>query len=210
VCRCFLVGNDPRPGLTRRLVALALQVVKGTVPLPTACLATPAFNPIMLENKTLTRYLGPKGLLPQAKRGTVVDDIATAVKGLKGALDWRVSKQMRLAAGTFRFTPHTLADETSRLNLEPFIPQLSHDRTLPSRRSKATWLPSCGTCARSERLPTPSMRPETSVSLCLPFSPLQDVITDKPPPATATEISKVVLTSTFGPGIEINDIIPRL
>lgn len=70
------------------------------MPLPTACLATPAFNPIMLENKTLTRYLGPKGLLPQAKRGTVVDDIATAVKGLKGALDWRVSKQMRLAAGT--------------------------------------------------------------------------------------------------------------
>lgn len=44
----------------------------------------------------------------------------------------------------------------------------------------------------------------------MPFSPLQDVITDKTLPMTATEISKVVLTSTFGPGIEINDIIPRL
>lgn len=79
--------------------------MNGSVPLPTACLATPALVPALTENRQLTRFLGPKGLLPQLKRGTVVDDVAQAVQALKGVLDWRVSRQNLLQAGRSPSSP---------------------------------------------------------------------------------------------------------
>ncbi|KAF8320513.1 ribosomal protein L1-like protein [Cantharellus anzutake] len=58
---------------------------------PTKVLSTPALLPTI--NPKLARFLGPKGLMPSTKRGTVTDNIALAVKASRGALDWKGDKQ---------------------------------------------------------------------------------------------------------------------
>ncbi|CAL1694262.1 unnamed protein product [Somion occarium] len=40
----------------------------------------------------LGRYLGPKGLMPSERRGTVTDDVATYIRRLKGSSEWRGDK----------------------------------------------------------------------------------------------------------------------
>jgi large subunit ribosomal protein L1 len=50
----------------------------------------------------LARFLGPKGLMPVAKRGTVREDIAEAISEARGLLDWKGDKQGHVRAGTFR------------------------------------------------------------------------------------------------------------
>ena len=57
-------------------------------------LATPGLMPQI--SKELARSLGPKGLMPSAKRGTVVtNDVETnsAIQDAKGAMDWRGDRQ---------------------------------------------------------------------------------------------------------------------
>jgi large subunit ribosomal protein L1 len=40
----------------------------------------------------LGRILGPKGLMPSERRGTVTDDIAGYIKKLSGSTEWRGDK----------------------------------------------------------------------------------------------------------------------
>ena len=55
-----------------------------------AVIATPA---AMSEVRKLGRQLGPRGLMPNPKTGTVTDDTAAAVKAVKaGKIDFRIDK----------------------------------------------------------------------------------------------------------------------
>lgn len=45
----------------------------------------------------LGRVLGPRGLMPSERRGTVTDDIAGYIRKLKGTTEWKGDK-----AGTIR------------------------------------------------------------------------------------------------------------
>ena len=47
----------------------------------------------------LARFLGPKGLMPVAKRGTVREDVAEAIAEARGLLDWKGDKQGHIRAG---------------------------------------------------------------------------------------------------------------
>lgn len=73
-------------------------------------------------SRSLARSLGPKGLMPNIRRGTVVpsDDeskILAAIKLAKGATDWRSDKVgvVRGAIGRFTFEPKQVRDNLSTL-----------------------------------------------------------------------------------------------
>ena len=75
--------------------------------------ATPA---AMSEVRKLGRFLGPRGLMPNPKTGTVTDDTAEAVKAVKaGRVDFKLDKNgnISVAIGKSSFTPAQLADNAA-------------------------------------------------------------------------------------------------
>jgi len=67
----------------------------------------------MKEVRKCARVLGPRGLMPNPKTGTVTDDTATAVKEAKGGkVDFRMDKTGNVAviAGKRSFEPAALAE----------------------------------------------------------------------------------------------------
>src|SRR6187397_1369694 len=75
---------------------LVEQVQKGVIDFDRA-IATPDMMPLVGR---LGKVLGPRGLMPNPKVGTVTPDVATAVKGAKGgAVEFRVAKAGIVHAG---------------------------------------------------------------------------------------------------------------
>lgn len=73
-------------------------------------IATPA---AMSEVRKLGRQLGPRGLMPNPKTGTVTDDTAAAVKAVKaGRIDFKLDKNGNISApiGKLSFEPNQLVD----------------------------------------------------------------------------------------------------
>jgi len=68
---------------------LVAQIQEGTIDFE-RCIATPDMMPLVGR---LGKVLGPRGLMPNPKVGTVTPDVATAVKDAKGgAVEFRVEK----------------------------------------------------------------------------------------------------------------------
>jgi large subunit ribosomal protein L1 len=67
------------------------QILSGAI-VPTKCLATPGLMPEV--QKTLARFLGPKGLMPVAKRGGVGEgeELGRMVKEAMGGMEWKGDK----------------------------------------------------------------------------------------------------------------------
>jgi large subunit ribosomal protein L1 len=75
---------------------LVETVQKGTIDFD-RCIATPDMMPLVGR---LGKVLGPRGLMPNPKVGTVTMDIANAVQGAKGgAVEFRVEKAGIVQAG---------------------------------------------------------------------------------------------------------------
>lgn len=54
----------------------------------------------MKQVRTLARVLGPKGLMPNPKAGTVTDDIAAGVKAVKaGRVEFKMDKAANIGVG---------------------------------------------------------------------------------------------------------------
>ena len=65
------------------------------------------------------RILGPKGLMPNPKTGTVTMDVATAVKNAKGGqVNFRVDKHGNIHAGIGKVS---FSDEDIKSNFEAFV-----------------------------------------------------------------------------------------
>ncbi|KZO90223.1 ribosomal protein L1 [Calocera viscosa TUFC12733] len=88
-CELDQVDNATAAGATwcggAELVA---DVLEGKI-VPTICLATPGMLPTIAR---LARTLGPKGLMPNVKRGTVNTNVVQAIQEAKGAFTWRGDK----------------------------------------------------------------------------------------------------------------------
>ena len=75
-----------------------------------AVIATPA---AMSEVRKLGRQLGPRGLMPNPKTGTVTDDTAAAVKAVKaGKIDFKLDKNGNIAVpiGKVSFSEEALVE----------------------------------------------------------------------------------------------------
>src|SRR6186997_1346118 len=73
-------------------------------------IATPA---AMAEVRKLGKVLGPRGLMPNPKTGTVTDDTAKAIKEVKaGRVEFKLDKNGNVAVpvGKFSFAPEQLVD----------------------------------------------------------------------------------------------------
>lgn len=78
-------------------------------------IATPA---AMAEVRKLGKQLGPRGLMPNPKTGTVTDDTAAAVQAVKaGRADFKLDKNGNVAAGIGKvgFTPAALGENGKAL-----------------------------------------------------------------------------------------------
>jgi large subunit ribosomal protein L1 len=74
---------------------------------------------VMGKIGSLGRILGPRGLMPNPKSGTVTDDVAKAVKEIKqGKIDFKADKYgiIHASVGRISFTPEQIAD-----NVREFI-----------------------------------------------------------------------------------------
>jgi large subunit ribosomal protein L1 len=88
---------------------LVEKVQKGEIDFD-RCIATPDMMPLVGR---LGKVLGPRGLMPNPKVGTVTPDVAAAVKAAKGgAVEFRVEKAGIVHAGVGKasFTPEQLAE----------------------------------------------------------------------------------------------------
>lgn len=80
-----------------------------------AAIATPD---AMTEVRKIARVLGPRGLMPNPKTGTVTDDTAAAVNAVKaGRIDYKVDKSSNIAAacGKFSFSEAQILENISSL-----------------------------------------------------------------------------------------------
>ncbi|KAJ5304250.1 uncharacterized protein N7443_003910 [Penicillium atrosanguineum] len=86
------------------------------------CLAHPDSLPA-LNKAALGRVLGPRGLMPSVKTGTVVEDVASRVEDLRGGTVYRERDAViRLPIGQLGFSPDQLRD-----NLRTTIESIKKD-----------------------------------------------------------------------------------
>ncbi len=80
-----------------------------------AAIATPD---AMLEVRKIARVLGPRGLMPNPKTGTVTDDTAAAVNAVKaGKIDYKLDKNGSISAaiGKASFTDEKIIENATSL-----------------------------------------------------------------------------------------------
>jgi large subunit ribosomal protein L1 len=96
---------------------LAEKVLKGEIDFD-RCIATPDMMPLMGR---LGKVLGPKGLMPNPKLGTVTNDVKKAVESAKGgSIEYRAEKAGIIHAGVGKasFEANKLAENIRALVVE--------------------------------------------------------------------------------------------
>lgn len=77
---------------------LVKDILSGAL-VPDKLITTPELLSLFTRNPTLARFLGPKGLMPSVKRGTVANDVVQAVQEARGGLDWKGDSKGVIRAG---------------------------------------------------------------------------------------------------------------
>ncbi len=70
----------------------------------------------MKQVRTLARVLGPKGLMPNPKAGTVTDDVAAGIKAVKaGRVEFKMDKTANIGVGVGKrsFTPAQILENAA-------------------------------------------------------------------------------------------------
>ena len=100
----------------------------------------------MTEVRKLGRFLGPRGLMPNPKTGTVTDDTADAVKAVKaGRIDFKLDRNGNISAaiGKLTFEPNMIVDNALALvdSINRAKPATAKGRYLVSAHITATMSP---------------------------------------------------------------------
>ena len=96
---------------------------------------------VMAKVGTLGRILGPRGLMPNPKTGTVTMEVGNAVKDVKGGkIDFKVDKTgiIHAAIGKASFTPDQIRENATAL--------LNEIIKLKPQSLKGTYLKSASIC----------------------------------------------------------------
>lgn len=100
----------------------------------------------MTEVRKIARVLGPRGLMPNPKTGTVTDDTAKAVKEVKaGRIDYKLDKNGNIAGsiGKIDFSPEQL-EENARAFVDSIVrakPSTAKGNYIQAVTLAATMLP---------------------------------------------------------------------
>lgn len=99
--RVLVFTDDPAKALAAGadfagLADMMKQVNEGWLDFDVAIATTEA----MKQVRTLARVLGPKGLMPNPKAGTVTDDVAAGIKAVKaGRVEFKMDKTANIGVG---------------------------------------------------------------------------------------------------------------
>jgi len=101
----------------------------------------------MAEVRKLARILGPRGLMPNPKTGTVTDDTGTAVKAVKaGKVNFKLDKNGNISVpvGKVSFTPQQLSENAAAVveAVQRAKPPTAKGRYVASIHVAATMSPS--------------------------------------------------------------------
>ena len=115
--RVLVFTDDPQKALAAGADFAGLQdmmakINEGWLDFDVAIATTEA----MKQVRTLARVLGPKGLMPNPKSGTVTDDIAAGIKAVKaGRVEFKMDKTANIGVGIGKrsFTPAQIAENAS-------------------------------------------------------------------------------------------------
>lgn len=115
--RVVVFTDDPAKALaagadTAGLADVMAKINEGWLDFDVAIATTEA----MKQVRTLARVLGPKGLMPNPKSGTVTDDIAAGIKAVKaGRVEFKVDKTANIGVGVGKrsFTPDQIKENVS-------------------------------------------------------------------------------------------------
>lgn len=102
--RVLVFTDDPEPALAAGADYAGLQdmmqkVQEGWLDFDVAIATTEAMKTV----RTIARILGPKGLMPNPKSGTVTDDVAGGIKAVKaGRVEFKMDKSANIGVGIGR------------------------------------------------------------------------------------------------------------
>src|SRR3954470_12929600 len=105
--KAIAAGAD-HPGLAE----LMAKINEGWLDFDVAIATTEA----MKQVRTLARVLGPKGLMPNPKAGTVTDDVAAGIKAVKaGRVEFKMDKTANIGVGVGKrsFTPAQILENAA-------------------------------------------------------------------------------------------------
>ncbi|MBP6863941.1 MAG: 50S ribosomal protein L1 [Candidatus Didemnitutus sp.] len=115
--RVIVFTDDPAKALAAGadhagLAELMAKINEGWLDFDVAIATTEA----MKQVRTLARVLGPKGLMPNPKSGTVTDDVAAGIKAVKaGRVEFKVDKTANIGVGVGKrsFTAAQIAENAA-------------------------------------------------------------------------------------------------
>ncbi len=115
--RVIVFTDDPQKAIAAGadeagLADLMKKIQDGWLEFDVAIATTEA----MKQVRTLARVLGPKGLMPNPKAGTVTDDIAAGIKAVKaGRVEFKMDKTANIGVGVGKrsFTPQQILENAA-------------------------------------------------------------------------------------------------
>ena len=115
--RVIVFTDDPAKALAAGadqagLAELVQKINEGWLDFDVAIATTEAMKTV----RSLARILGPKGLMPNPKSGTVTDDVAAGIKAVKaGRVEFKVDKTANIGVGVGKrsFTAQQIAENVS-------------------------------------------------------------------------------------------------